>query len=64
MESALRNRSKQFVIDGEAVLLGVDGISDSMAYTRAGMTMRSSSMLSITNIFVSTPAVPQNLQKF
>ncbi len=27
-ESALRNRRKQFVIDGEAVVLGVDGISD------------------------------------
>ena len=28
VESALRNRSKHFVIDGEAVLLGVEGISD------------------------------------
>ncbi len=28
VESALRNRSKSFVIDGEAVLLGVDGVSD------------------------------------
>lgn len=27
-ESALRNRSSSFVIDGEAVLLGVDGVSD------------------------------------
>jgi ATP-dependent DNA ligase len=27
-EAALRNRSKQFVIDGEAVVLGVDGVSD------------------------------------
>ena len=27
-ETALRIRSKQFVLDGEAVLLGVDGISD------------------------------------
>jgi bifunctional non-homologous end joining protein LigD len=27
-ESALKNRQKQFVIDGEAVVLGVDGISD------------------------------------
>jgi bifunctional non-homologous end joining protein LigD len=26
--SALRNRSSQFVIDGKAVLLGVDGVSD------------------------------------
>lgn len=28
VESALRNRTKQFVIDGEAVVLGVDGRSD------------------------------------
>jgi bifunctional non-homologous end joining protein LigD len=28
VESALRNRSSQFVIDGEVVLLGVDGVSD------------------------------------
>ena len=27
-ESALKNRIRQFVIDGEAVILGVDGISD------------------------------------
>ena len=28
VEAALKNRIKQFVIDGEAVVLGVDGISD------------------------------------
>jgi ATP-dependent DNA ligase len=28
VEAALKNRSPSFVIDGEAVLLGVDGISD------------------------------------
>jgi ATP-dependent DNA ligase len=28
VESALKNRYKQFVADGEAVVLGVDGISD------------------------------------
>jgi bifunctional non-homologous end joining protein LigD len=28
VESAVKNRIKQFVIDGEAVVLGVDGISD------------------------------------
>jgi ATP-dependent DNA ligase len=27
-EAALKNRQKQFVIDGEAVILGIDGISD------------------------------------
>src|SRR5690349_15705222 len=28
VESALRNRQKRFVIDGEAVVLGVDGVAD------------------------------------
>jgi bifunctional non-homologous end joining protein LigD len=28
VEAALRNRATSFVLDGEAVLLGVDGISD------------------------------------
>jgi len=28
VESALKNRSKHFVIDGEAVVLGVDGVAD------------------------------------
>jgi bifunctional non-homologous end joining protein LigD len=28
VEAALQNRSSSFVIDGEAVLLGVDGVSD------------------------------------
>jgi len=27
-EAALKNRQKQFVIDGEAVIFGVDGVSD------------------------------------
>ena len=28
VEAALKNRQKRFVLDGEAVILGVDGISD------------------------------------
>ena len=28
VEAALKNRHRQFVIDGEAVVLGVDGVSD------------------------------------
>ena len=28
VESALKNRTRQFAIDGEAVVLGVDGVSD------------------------------------
>jgi ATP-dependent DNA ligase len=35
VESALKNRYKQFVIDGEAVLFGVDGISDCNALAAA-----------------------------
>jgi bifunctional non-homologous end joining protein LigD len=31
VESALKNRTKQFVIDGEAVVLGVNGVSDFQA---------------------------------
>lgn len=27
-EASLENRQKRFVIDGEAIILGVDGISD------------------------------------
>jgi ATP-dependent DNA ligase len=33
VESALKNRHQQFVIDGEAVILGVDGVSDFNALT-------------------------------
>jgi ATP-dependent DNA ligase len=44
VESAPRNRHKQFVVDGEAVLFGVDRISDFMAGIRDGTTRRSSSM--------------------
>ena len=28
VEAALKNRVKQFVIDGEAVILGIDGVPD------------------------------------
>jgi hypothetical protein len=42
VEAALRNRSRSFVVDGEAVLLGVDGISDSTPCIPASMTMKSS----------------------
>jgi bifunctional non-homologous end joining protein LigD len=34
VEAALKDRHKQFVIDGEAVILGVDGISDFNAGTQ------------------------------
>jgi bifunctional non-homologous end joining protein LigD len=35
VEAALSNRHSQFVIDGEAVVLGVDGISDFSVVVRA-----------------------------
>ena len=44
VESALRNRTSQFVIDGEAVVLGVDGVSDFDACILGSMTNRCSSM--------------------
>jgi bifunctional non-homologous end joining protein LigD len=28
VEAALKNRQRQFIVDGEAVILGIDGISD------------------------------------
>ena len=43
VEAALRNRNSSFVIDGEAVLLGVDGAPISTACTPAGTMPRSSS---------------------
>ena len=43
VESALKNRIKQFVIDGEAVILGVDGFPISTPCIHASTTTRSSS---------------------
>ena len=41
VESALKNRTRQFVIDGEAVVLGVDGLSDFDAlYSRQAVNHR------------------------
>ena len=42
-EAALKNRIRQFVIDGEAVVLGVDGISDFDARHSGRYTMKFSS---------------------
>jgi bifunctional non-homologous end joining protein LigD len=44
VEAALRNRVTSFVIDGEAVLLGVDGVSDFDGLHSVGMTPRCSSI--------------------
>jgi ATP-dependent DNA ligase len=43
VEAARKNRRKQFIVDGEAVVLGVDGISDSTRCTPASRTPRCSS---------------------
>ena len=44
VEAALRNRNSSFVIDGEAVLLGVDGrLRFQRAALRSARYMRSSS---------------------
>ena len=42
-QAALRNRNSSFVLDGEAVLLGVDGQSDFDGLYRADTMSRSSS---------------------
>ena len=34
VEAARKNRHRQFVIDGEAVVLGVDGVADFNAHSR------------------------------
>ncbi|WP_311740744.1 DNA ligase [Bradyrhizobium huanghuaihaiense] len=49
VQSALRSREQQFVIDGEAVVLGVDGVSHFDALHCAGTTRRCSSTRSISS---------------
>jgi bifunctional non-homologous end joining protein LigD len=44
IEAAPKNRQKQFVIDGEAVILGVDGIPISTRCTRASTITKCSSI--------------------
>jgi ATP-dependent DNA ligase len=48
-EAALRHRSSSFVLDGEAVLLGVDGISDFNGLHSRKHDMRSCSMPSTSS---------------
>ena len=55
VEAALKNRHKQFVLDGEAVVLGVDGISDFNALR--GIT-RCSSTPSTSSRWTATTCVP------
>ena len=56
VESALKNRYKQFVIDGEAVILGVDGISD--FNVRASTMTRCNSMPSTSSRSMATTCGP------
>ena len=42
VESALNNRQKRFVIDGEAVVLGVDGVLPTSMRSISASTMTSS----------------------
>ena len=44
VEAARKNRKKQFVIDGEAVVLGVGGVPDFNALHSRNTTKRCSSM--------------------
>jgi hypothetical protein len=50
VEAARKIRQKRFVLDGEAVILGVEGISDFNALHSRCMTMRSSSAPSISSL--------------
>src|ERR1700756_3255944 len=54
VEAALKNRYRQFVIDGEAVVLGVDGIADFKALPRVSMTRKCSSPPSISSLSTVT----------
>ena len=49
VEAALKNRQQHFVIDGEAVLLGVDGVSDFNGLHSRHMRRRSSFTPSISS---------------
>ncbi|WP_347710895.1 DNA ligase [Bradyrhizobium sp. CB1650] len=57
-ESALKNRQKHFAIDGEAVILGVDGISISTPCTPASTTTKCSYTPSIFSRWVVTTCGP------
>ena len=48
VESALKNRQKHFVLDGEAVVLGVDGVPDFNAlHSRKGLMPSSYAFLRV-----------------
>jgi ATP dependent DNA ligase domain len=49
VEAARQIRQTRFVLDGEAVILGVDGIADSMPSIVANMTRRCSSVPSTSS---------------
>ena len=57
VEAALRNRNSSFVVDGEAVLLGVDGVSDFNGLHSRRTMPRSSSMPS--TCWSATATTPQ-----
>src|SRR6201985_3749676 len=44
VEAAVKNRGQQFGIDGEAVVLGVDGVADFNLCIRGSMTTKCNSM--------------------
>ena len=54
VEAALKNRLKRFVIDGEAVILGVDGISDFDALHSGKHSEKSSFVPSTSSLKVAT----------
>jgi len=54
VEAARRIKTKQFVLDGDAVFLAVDGISDFDGYTAGNTTTRSSSTPSTSSPWRAT----------
>jgi ATP dependent DNA ligase domain len=58
VEAALRNRTGSFVLDGEAVLLGVDGVSDFDGLHSASTTMKSSFTPSTSSHWTARISLP------
>jgi ATP-dependent DNA ligase len=54
VETARKLRLRRFVLDGEAVVLGVDGVSDFNALHSRRTTRRCSSVLSIFRSMATT----------
>ncbi|WFU66196.1 hypothetical protein [Bradyrhizobium brasilense] len=61
MEAALKNRQKQFVIDGEAIVRGVDGYSDFTGKRNAEVEMLAFDILAMDDDDLRDP--PLSMRK-